>query len=155
MNEFEKALLEASPESEYFVRMSADIADYVDILLKKQNMTQRDLAERMGKSESEVSKWLSGMHNLTLKSIAKMEDALGEPLFWVPCYLADYTDAETLLRIANEIIEDDAAIATATPHKASDVAKEFAMPTVAGFATSETGKNKIFSTKNKVNASFG
>ena len=155
MNEFEKALLEIPNENTVFVRMSADIADYVDILLKKHNITQRELADRMGKSESEVSKWLSGLHNLTLKSIAKMEDALGEPLFWVPCYLADYTDADTLLRIANEIIEDDAAIAAATPHKASDVAKEFAMPTMAGFATSETGKNKIFNTKNSPKNAFG
>jgi hypothetical protein len=83
-----------------------------------------------------------------------MEDALGEPLFWVPCYLADYTDAETLLRIGNEIKEDDAAIAAATPHKTSDIAKEYAMPTVAGFPTGETHKSKSFSTKNNVGA-FG
>ena len=36
----------------------------------------KDLAKVMDKSPSEVSKWLSGMHNLTLKSIIKMETAL-------------------------------------------------------------------------------
>ncbi len=36
-----------------------------------------DLAKAMDKSPSEVTKWLSGMHNLTLKNIIKMEQALG------------------------------------------------------------------------------
>ena len=31
----------------------------------------------LGKRPSEVTKWLSGLHNLTLKSITKMEVALG------------------------------------------------------------------------------
>ena len=31
----------------------------------------------LGKKPSEITKWLSGLHNLTLKSITKMEVALG------------------------------------------------------------------------------
>lgn len=34
----------------------------------------------MGKTNAEVSKWLSGLHNLTTASIGKMTAALGEPI---------------------------------------------------------------------------
>ena len=34
--------------------------------------------------ESEVSKWLSGLHNLTLKSITKMETILGNDIIITP-----------------------------------------------------------------------
>lgn len=45
---------------------------------------QKDLAERMGKSPAEVSKWLSGLHNLTQQSIVKMEEALGADITITP-----------------------------------------------------------------------
>lgn len=53
-------------------------------LLESQQITQKELARRMGKRESEVSKWLSGKHNLTLRSLAKLEAALGADIISVP-----------------------------------------------------------------------
>jgi len=43
-------------------------------------MSQKELASKLGKRESEVSKWLSGEHNLTVKSLLKMEAVLGKPI---------------------------------------------------------------------------
>ena len=40
------------------------------------NMTQKNLADMLGKKESEISKWMSGTHNFTLKTIAKIESVL-------------------------------------------------------------------------------
>ena len=39
-------------------------------------MKQRDFAKVLGKTETEVSRWLSGTHNLTLDTIAKMATLL-------------------------------------------------------------------------------
>ncbi len=39
---------------------------------------QRDLANAMGKTEAEISKWLCGFHNFTIKTISKIEAV------WVP-----------------------------------------------------------------------
>jgi transcriptional regulator with XRE-family HTH domain len=64
--------------------MSMAVAHYIFQLLEEKQMTQRDLADAMGKTEAEVSKWLSGMHNLTLRSIAKLQLALGEAVLRVP-----------------------------------------------------------------------
>lgn len=63
-----------------FVKNSLDITEYIHKLLESKNMTQRDLAEKMKKSESEVSKYLSGGHNLTIRTLAKIQDALGEDI---------------------------------------------------------------------------
>ena len=69
-----------SPEIMSEVQLSADIIARIDAVLKQKNMTQRDLAKRMGRSEAVISRWTSGFPNLTLKSIAEISTALGEPL---------------------------------------------------------------------------
>ena len=65
------------------VQLSADIIARIDALLKKKNMTQRDLARIMGKSDAVVSRWTTGFPNLTLRSIAQISCALGEPIIKV------------------------------------------------------------------------
>lgn len=56
------------------------IAEKIDAAIKRKGITKRQLARMMGKSESEVSKWLTGRHNFTLSTIAKIEVALGTTL---------------------------------------------------------------------------
>jgi len=38
----------------------------------------------MGKKESEISKWLSGTHNFTIETIAKIQGELKEVLIVIP-----------------------------------------------------------------------
>ena len=72
-----------SPEIVSEVQLSADIIARLDAILKQKNMTQKDLARKMGRSEPGISRWMSGFPNLTLKSIAEISTALGEPLIKV------------------------------------------------------------------------
>jgi len=65
------------PEIDAFIAKNLAITDKVHTALEAKGWSKGQFAEAMGKSPSEVSKWLSGMHNLTLKSIIKMEAALG------------------------------------------------------------------------------
>jgi len=60
-----------------------DIAERVDNILHEKHLTQRDLARMTGKRESEVSKWLTGRHNFTMKTIALISSALGQPIITV------------------------------------------------------------------------
>lgn len=71
-------------ESIRFIEQSLAIADYIERLLIVKGLKQKDLADKMGKSEAEVSKWLSGTHNFTLRSIAKIETVLKEILIEIP-----------------------------------------------------------------------
>lgn len=80
-----KRILEETPaEVKIFVRKYADIVVRVHQLLREKEWTQKDLAERLEKTPSEVSKWLNGDHNFTLKSIAKLEAELGAEIIYVP-----------------------------------------------------------------------
>jgi transcriptional regulator with XRE-family HTH domain len=42
------------------------------------------LAHRLGKKESEISKWLTGRHNFTTKTLAHIALVLGEEVVKVP-----------------------------------------------------------------------
>lgn len=46
------------------------IANRIFDVMAKQGMEQRDLAKALGVTETEVSRWLSGTHNLTIAKIA-------------------------------------------------------------------------------------
>lgn len=64
--------------------LSFAIAVRIDEVLKRKRMTQRELALRLGKRESEVSKWLTGRHNFTTNTIARISLALGVTIINVP-----------------------------------------------------------------------
>lgn len=78
-------VLDKTPKHvDIFVEKYGDLVVRIHEILAEQGLTQHELAERLGKSPSEVSKWLSGNHNLTLRSIAKLEAELGVDLLTVP-----------------------------------------------------------------------
>lgn len=84
MPELEDILNTIPKDSEIFVDKSMQIADYIAVLLEVKGLKQKDLAIKMGKTEAEVSKLLGGMHNYTLRSISKLEAALGIDIIRVP-----------------------------------------------------------------------
>lgn len=78
-------LLKSTPKDvEIFVDWYADLVVRINQLLREQDITKKELAEKMDKKPSEISKWLSGEHNFTLRSLAKLSAELGEPLLEVP-----------------------------------------------------------------------
>ena len=73
-----------SPEMKKRMDISVAIANRIYEILDAKGMSQKDLAQVLGKTETEVSRWLSGMHNLTIGTIAKISIALDENLITVP-----------------------------------------------------------------------
>lgn len=81
INPIMQSIREATPpEVSRQVDMSVQIANRVYELMEKNNMSQKDLAKKLGKTETEVSRWLSGTHNLTLATIAKLSVALDDDI---------------------------------------------------------------------------
>lgn len=72
-----------TPETERQVSLAVDIAERIFDILEEREMSQKDFAKLMGKTEPEVSRWLMGTHNFTIATIAKIEVALGEDLLSV------------------------------------------------------------------------
>jgi ribosome-binding protein aMBF1 (putative translation factor) len=63
-------------ENREWLKKSAAIAMQVLDALKAQNISQRELAERMKISPQQISKIVKGQENLTLETISNLEIAL-------------------------------------------------------------------------------
>lgn len=57
--------------------LSFGIAERLSEILKDKGLTQKDLAKMLNKRDSEISKWLTGRHNFTTQTIARIQNALG------------------------------------------------------------------------------
>lgn len=74
------AFANLDPDNEKFVENNTSIVEEIYQILENKKLNQTDLASMLGKRGSEISKLLSGVHNLTLRSISKMEVALGQDI---------------------------------------------------------------------------
>lgn len=81
---------EITPEIRKQVDMSFRIANNIYAILERRGMDQKDLARLMGKNESEISKWLSGTHNFTLRTIACISEALDEDILFAEKHVDNY-----------------------------------------------------------------
>lgn len=73
---FEEIFNRVPKKIKNFNRMSMSVAAILDDIIKNRFKNHREFADFMGKKESEISKWLSGKHNFTIKSIALIESKL-------------------------------------------------------------------------------
>lgn len=71
------------PTISKLVERNIAIADKIKMILNAKGIKPILFAEQMGKDKSEISKWLSGQHNFTMKTIVKIEEALGEDLIHI------------------------------------------------------------------------
>ncbi len=81
---FEDALNAIPEHAMERAAMSLDVADRIHAILEKKGMSHKELAQSLGKSESEISKWMRGTHNFTFETIAKINVALGTKLIYIP-----------------------------------------------------------------------
>lgn len=80
-----KKILDETPkDTKIFVAWYADLIVLINSILKEKGYTQKALADKLGKQPSEIHKWLSGDHNFTMRSLAKLEAELGETIIMVP-----------------------------------------------------------------------
>jgi transcriptional regulator with XRE-family HTH domain len=70
-------------EIDLFINRSFEIVDRIHEILSSKNLDQKDLANLLGKQESEISKWMSGTHNFTIKTITRIEKVLGTSIIKV------------------------------------------------------------------------
>lgn len=59
------------------------IAVRIELVMKKKGINKKQLAQLTHKKPSEVTKWLSGEHNFTCKTLVLISNALGEQIIQV------------------------------------------------------------------------
>ena len=67
-------------ENKMWLRHSQRIAVKLLSFMKRENLTQNAMAERMNCTQQYVSKILRGTENLTLETLSKLEEAMGVQL---------------------------------------------------------------------------
>lgn len=72
-----------TPEMKRQMELSVQIANRIYEIMEEKGLSQKNLASLLGKTETEVSRWLSGTHNMTLATIAKISTALNTDIIHV------------------------------------------------------------------------
>ena len=80
---FRQCLAAIPQEQRVEFELSFGIAERISEILKSKGLTQKDFARLIGKRESEISKWMTGRHNFTTQTIARIETALGDKVLMV------------------------------------------------------------------------
>ena len=77
---FKQMVTEIPADVKIEVDLSFAIANRIDALIKKKGLTQKEFADSIGKRPSEVTKWLSGQHNFTIRTLAMLSAYFDEAL---------------------------------------------------------------------------
>ena len=76
MDAFNRIYNRSSEESKALIKNNLKVVHQILSILKEEGWSRKDLADKLGTSESEINKWLSGMHRLSQSSIAKIQVVL-------------------------------------------------------------------------------
>lgn len=98
---FRECLTEIPEDRMEEFELSFSIAERIVEVLKQKGMTRRDLANKLGKRESEISKWLTGRHNFTISTLSYISSALGEDIIMVARRHYDKSE-ESCMKVAEE-----------------------------------------------------
>lgn len=71
------------PEERAEARLSFQISNRLDLLMQEKGLSKKQLADAIGKRPSEVTRWLSGEHNFTISTLAKLSTFFGQPIISV------------------------------------------------------------------------
>ena len=69
-----------SPEVKEEMRLSFSISNRIDELMRERGLSKKQFADALGRRPCEVTKWLSGQHNFTLKTIAMLSAFFGKTI---------------------------------------------------------------------------
>jgi len=77
---FDKMLAAVPPQIQQEVDMEFAISNRINDLMEKHGLNKMAFAQALGKRPSEITKWLSGQHNFTIKTLSMLSAFFGEPL---------------------------------------------------------------------------
>ena len=92
-------------ENREWLVLSQEIALSIFFFLKKENMTQKELAEKMGVSPTYVGKLLKGKENLTLETIVKIQQALGHSIIQLACNPYEDMNTDEADMITEDVVQ--------------------------------------------------
>ncbi len=80
---FKETVAKSAPEIKEEIRLTMGVSDKLDALMHEKGLSKIELAKALGKRPSEITRWLSGQHNFTLRTIALLSTFFGESLITI------------------------------------------------------------------------
>ena len=77
---FKQMLATVPADIQQEVDLEFAISNRINELMVQRGLTKLKLAQALGKRPSEVTKWLSGQHNFTIRTLLTLSDFFGESL---------------------------------------------------------------------------
>jgi ribosome-binding protein aMBF1 (putative translation factor) len=77
MTLLDNLLAEITPEQQARTDRKMRIACIIDNVMKAKGLNKKQFADKVGRKPSEITKWLSGTHDFTVKAISDIERVLG------------------------------------------------------------------------------
>ncbi|MCC8112832.1 MAG: helix-turn-helix transcriptional regulator [Bacteroidales bacterium] len=74
---------EVSPVIKQEVALTMGLSDRLEELMVAKGISKIELARALGKRPNEITRWLSGQHNFTLRTIALLSTFFGESLITI------------------------------------------------------------------------
>lgn len=79
-DKFQQMLSSVPKDISMEIDLSFAIAKEIEFLMHEKGLTKKQFADALGKKPSEVTKWLSGQHNFTIRTLAMLSCFFGQPL---------------------------------------------------------------------------
>lgn len=80
---FEQMLKSVPPEIQQEVELEFAISNKIYDLMDSKGFSKLQFAQALGKRPCEITKWLSGQHNFTIRTIAMLSTFFGEPIIQI------------------------------------------------------------------------
>ena len=80
---FNQMFSQVPPEIKQEIDYEIEISNRIDSLMKKHHLSKLEFARKLGKRPSEITKWLSGQHNFTLRTISMLTTFFKEQIIAV------------------------------------------------------------------------
>ena len=81
--EYERIVRSIPAEVSAEVDMEMALSDHIYELMTARGLTKAEFARAIGKRPCEITKWLSGQHNFTIKTLAMLSTFFGESIISV------------------------------------------------------------------------
>lgn len=79
-NKFQQMMDSVPRNIQAEIDLSFAISNEIYNLMQERGLRKKQFADALGKKPSEVTKWLSGQHNFTIRTLAMLSTFFGQPL---------------------------------------------------------------------------
>lgn len=82
-NRYREMVSQVPPEIKEEVNLSFAISNKIHAMMQERGLSKKQFAEQIGKRPSEITRWLSGQHNFTVSTLARLSAFFGKSIISV------------------------------------------------------------------------